>query len=186
MNVPPANLNWIKLHQRLAIEHPTKGHLETRVLGKYVYAELWQRSRGPQVPWTPTGKTYLGAWLEGGLFLLNWQNRYYLLDQFTEVSDNDIQRDFLPHARKFAQSDQAATVYFDYPPAVWHIDDIGKFQISTVEGQGLTLRPGATGRFIHCSGDSRRALVVEDYEGAGGRDAVWVGCLVEESDIKSL
>jgi hypothetical protein len=184
MAATPQKLNWIKLNQRLALQHPVKGRLEGRVLGKYVFAELWQQTRGPQVPWTPTGNAYLGAWLEGGIFLLNWQNRYYVLDQRTELSDNDIQRDFMPHARKFAQSDQTAAVHFDYPPAVWRIDDIGKFQVSGAEGQGLPLRPGASGRFIHCSGDSRRALVVEDYEGAGGRDAAWVGCLLEETDIK--
>jgi hypothetical protein len=133
----------------------------------------------------PTGNVFLGFWLEGGMFLLHWQNRFYLLDDSVQVSDADIQRDFLPHARKYAQSDQTAEVHFAYPPAMWRIDDIGKFRIESVDGQSLAFSPGSTGRFIHASGDSGRALVVEDYEGGGGgQDTVWNGYQITEEDIK--
>ncbi len=178
-------LDWIRLGQRIYVQHPLRGEWMAHVLGRIVYAELWQRQRGAQVPWEPTGNLYAGFWLEGDLFLLNWQNRFYLLDEAVELSDADIQRDFLPHARKFAQSDQTADVYFAYPPAMWHIDDIGKFRVEQVEGEGLRFRPGAIGRFIHASGDAGRALVVEDYEGGGGgQDTAWIGYHIEEAAIK--
>lgn len=182
----PQKLAWIKLGQRIYTHHPIKGELMAHVLGRIQYSELWQQTRGPQSPWVPTGNVFLGFWVEGSLFLLNWQNRFYLLDESVQVSDADIQRDFLPHARKFAQSDQTAEVYFDYPPAVWHIDDIGKFRVDSTEGEGLIFRPGAVGRFIHASGDSGRALVVEDYEGGGGgQDTVWIGYQAQEEEIKA-
>jgi hypothetical protein len=180
----PVKLAWIKTSQRISVRHPQKGQLNAQVLGRVLYAELWQQQRGSQNPWVPTGSTFGGFWLEGNLFLLNWQNRFYLLDQSVDVSDVEIQRDFAPHARKFAQSDQTADVYFDYPPAVWHIDDIGKFRVEVAAGQGLRCKPGAIGRFIHASGDSGRALVVEDYEGGGsGQDTVWIGYRIEEQDV---
>lgn len=175
-------LNWITVGQRISVQHPVRGALMTHVLGQVQYDELWQRTRGSQVPWTPTGNVFLGFLLEGGMYLLNWQNRFYLLEEEVGLSDADIQRDFLPHARKFAQSDQTADVYFAYPPAMWHIDDIGKFRISQTQGETSRFRMDAVGRFIHCSGDSQRALVVEDYEG-GGQDAAWVGYSLSEDDI---
>lgn len=185
VNMNEQKLSWIKVGQRIYTRHAVKGELMSHVLGRIVYAELWQQSRGPQVPWTPTGNAFIGFWLEGGMFLLNWQNRFYLLDERVELSDADIQRDFLPHARKFAQSDQTADVYFAYPPAMWHIDDIGKFNVTRTEGEGLLFRSGAVGRFIHASGDSGRALVVEDYEGGGGgQDTAWIGYSLAEEDIK--
>lgn len=178
-------LDWVKVGGRIYVGHPVKGELMAHILGRIVYAELWQAQRGPQVPWTPTGNAFVGFWLEGGLFLLNWQTRFYLLDEAVQLSDADIQRDFLPHARKFAQSDQTADVYFSYPPAMWHIDDIGKFRVDVVEGEGLNFCPGAIGRFIHASGDAGRGLVVEDYEGGGGgQDTVWIGYQVAEDGIK--
>ena len=181
----PQKLAWIQLGQRIYTRHPARGELMAHVLGRLQYSELWQQQRGPQNPWVPTGNRFLGFWLEGGMFLLNWQSRVYLLDESVQLSDADIQRDFLPHARQFAQSDQTADVYFAYPPAMWHIDDIGKFCIDTAEGEGLVFRPGATGRFIHASGDSGRALVLEDYEGGGGgQDTVWTGYQIAEEDIK--
>jgi len=178
-------LEWIRVGERIYARHPVKGELMVHVLGKITFAELWQQSRGPQVPWVPTGSAFVGFWLEGNMLLLNWQTRYYLLDEAVQISDVDIQRDIAPYARQFAQSDQTADVYFAYPPAMWHIDDIGKFQIEKVEGEGLALRPGAIGRFVHASGDSGRELVVEDYEGSGGQDTAWTGYQITEEDIKS-
>ena len=185
VNMKLQKLDWIKVGQRIYTKHPVKGELMSHVLGRIVYAELWQQGSGPQVPWTPTGNIFAGFWLEGDLFLLNWQNRFYLLDEGVELSDAEIQRDFLPHARKFAQSNQTADVYFAYPPAMWHIDDIGKFRVEKTEGEGLRFRPGAIGRFIHATGEGGRALVVEDYEGGGGgQDTAWTGYTLAEEEIK--
>lgn len=181
----PQKLEWAQVGQRVYVPHPLKGELMAHVLGRIVYSELWQQSRGPQSPWVPTGNVFLGLWLEGGLFLLNWQSRFYLLDEVVDLSDADIQTYFAPHARKFAQSDQTAEVYFSYPPAMWRMIDIGKFRVDQAEGEGLRFRPGATGRFIHAGGDQSRALVVEDYEGGGGgQDTAWVGYEIQESGIK--
>lgn len=178
-------LNWVQLGQRIQVGHPVKGQLMAHVLGIIRYAELWQTSRGAQSPWVPTGNSYLGFWLEGGSFLLHWQNRFYYLEEAVPLSDSDIRTHFMPHAQKFAQSDQTADVYFAYPPASWHIDDIGKFRVVDTQGEGLRFQPGAVGRFIHASGDSERALVVEDYEGGGqGQDTAWVGYLVKEETIQ--
>jgi hypothetical protein len=177
------SLSQVQVGSRIRVRHPVQGELTVYVMGQVVYDELWQARREPQVPWTPTGNAFSGFWLETNLFLLNWQNRYYLLDEVTALSGAEIERYFTPHARKFAQSDQTADVYFAYPPASWHIDEIGKFSIRAVEGEGLRSIPGTTGRFIHCSGDGRRALVLEDYEGAG-QDVVWTGFQIEADDIK--
>jgi len=183
MTVQP--FNWIQKGQRIRVTHPEQGELTLYVMGQISYEELWQQTRGPQSPWVPTGNVFLGFWLENNLFLLNWQNRAYLLEERIPLSDADIQRDFAPHAKKFAQSDQTADVYFAYPPASWHIDDIGKFRVQGVEGEGFALSPGATGRFIHSSGDGRRALVLEDYEGGGsGQDTAWIGYQIETDDVK--
>ena len=179
----PLKLDWIEVGQRIVVKHPLRGELMAHVLGRVLYVELWQRVRGPQNPWVPTGSAFLGFALEGGLYLLNWQARFYLLEESVEVSDSDIQRDFLPYARQFSQSDQKADVYFSYPPAMWHIDDIGKFRIAETQGEAGRFQLGAGGRFIHSSGDSGRALVVEDYEGGSGQDTVWNGYQVQEADI---
>jgi hypothetical protein len=184
MSSAPQKLDWLKVGQRIRVPHPVKGELTEHVLGRIVYVELWQTSRGPQNPWVPTGNQFAGFWLDGEMLLLNWQNRFYLLDEHNEVSDADIQRDFAPHARKFAQSDQTADVYFAYPPASWHIDDIGKFQVGAMEGAALNVRPGAVGRFVHASGDSDRALVLDDFE-SGGQDMVWIGYKLKEEDIRA-
>ncbi len=181
----PQTFNWIELGQRITVRHPVRGEMMAHVLGRILYAELWQRQRGPQIPWEPTGNAYLGFWLEGNMFLLNWQTRVYLLDESDQLSDADIQGTFAPHARKFAQSDQSADVYFAYPPAMWHIDDIGKFRVEEIGGEGLRFQPGSIGRFIHASGDAGRALVVEDYEGSGrGQDTAWIGYQLAEDDVK--
>lgn len=191
--IPPAGVkpmqaqafDWIQIGQRIRVPHPNQGELTLYVLGRIAYQELWQTSRGPQSPWVPTGNTFLGFWLENNILLLNWQTRAYLLDEHVPLSDADIQRDFLPYARQFAQSDQTATVHFAYPPASWKIEDIGKFRVQAADGEGLMFRPGATGRFIHSSGDSGRALVVEDYEGGGGgQDSAWIGYQIEADAVK--
>jgi hypothetical protein len=177
-------LTGIKIGQRIKVPHPVKGELTVHVLGRILYNELWQQTRTPQSPWVNTGNQFAGFWLDGEMLLLNWLNRFYLLDTNDPLSDTDIARDFAPHAKKFAQSDQTAAVYFAYPPASWKIDDIGKFQIASVEGATLHARGGAIGRFIHASGDGSRALVVEDYEGGGGEDCAWIGYQLKEEDIK--
>lgn len=179
----PQNLTRIQIGQRIKVRHPQQGELTLYVMGRITYQELWQQSRTPQSPWVPTGNSFYGFWLENNLFLLNWLTRFYLLEEGIPITDVDIQRDFAPHARKFAQSDQTADVYFAYPPASWHIDDIGKFRIQDVEGEGFRAGRGLTGRFIHASGDGQRALVVEDFEGAG-QDMVWTGYQINAEDIK--
>lgn len=179
------SLSQVSVGKQVRVRHPVQGELTVHAMGRVIYDELWQAQRGPQVPWTPTGNAFSGFWLETNLLLLNWQNRNYLLDEVTLISGAEIQRYFAPHARKFAESDQTADVYFAYPPASWHIDDIGKFRIRTVEGEGLRNVPGSIGRFIHCSGDGHRALVLEDYETGGGTDVVWTGYQISDEDIKA-
>jgi len=176
-------LTGVNIGQRIKVPHPVKGELTVHVLGRILYNELWQQTRSAQSPWVTTGNQFAGFWLDGEMMLLNWLNRFYLLDTNDPLSDSDIARDFAPHAKKFAQSDQSAAVYFAYPPASWKIDDIGKFQITSVEGATLHARTGAIGRFIHASGDGGRALVLEDYEG-GGEDCAWIGYQLKEEDIK--
>jgi len=181
----PLKLDWIKLGDSIRLNHPEQGGLTLEVLGQIIYEELWQEVRGPQSPWVPTGNAFVGLWLKGDHFLLNWQNRFYFLEQRTAISDADIQRDFALCARRFGQSDQTAKVVFDYPPGRWQIDDIGKFRVQEVQGVGLEFRPGAIGRFLHASGEGFRALVVEDYEsGAAGQDTVWKGYQVKQEDIQ--
>lgn len=181
----PQKLDWIRVGDRIYVNHPVKGEVMVHVLGRILYVELWQRTRGPQSPWVPTGNAFAGFWLEGNILLLNWQTRIYLLDESAQLSDPEIQRDFAPHAKKFAQSDQTAEVFFAYPPAMWKIEDIGKFRVDEVEGEGFRLRPGAVGRFIHASGHENRALVLEDYEGGGGgEDTVWTGYMIGEDAVR--
>jgi hypothetical protein len=180
----PDLFNSIRIGDRVRVKYPQMGELNLHVLGQVDFAELWQTSRSAQSPWVPTGNRFTGFWLETNVLLLNWLTRFYILDEFTPVTDVDIQRDFSAHARKFAQSEQTADVYFAYPPAMWHIDDIGKFKVEAVEGEGIRTRPGATGRFVHASGDSDRALILEDYEGGGGADAVWTGYKIQQGDIQ--
>ena len=183
MSDEPRTFEWIKTGERIHVRHPVKGETMAHVLGRVLFAELMQRGRGPQVPWLPTGNIFAGFWLEGGMLLLNWQNRVFILDERIELSDTEITRDFLPHARKFAQSNQTADVYFAYPPAMWHVDDIGKFRVDAIEGSTVDYQLQGMGRFIHASGDSQRALVVEDFEGGSGQDTVWIGYKIEENDV---
>jgi hypothetical protein len=178
-------LDWIRVGQQIRVHHAVKGDLSARVIGRILYAELWQQARGPQNPWIPTGSQFLGFWLDDRMFLLNWQNRFYLLDEAVDLSDVDIQQHFAPYARRFAQSDQTAEVIFAYPPASWRMVDIGKFRVLEAQGEGLRFNPGAVGRFIHAGGSEARALVVEDYEGGGtGRDTAWIGYSLNEDEIK--
>jgi hypothetical protein len=177
-------LTGIRVGQRIKIPHPVKGELTVHVLGRILYNELWQKSKSAQTPWVTTGNQFAGFWLDGEMLLLNWLNRFYLLDTNDPVTDTDIARDFAPHAKKFAQSEQTANVYFAYPPASWKIDDIGKFEIGSVEGATLHARAGAIGRFVHASGDGGRALVLEDFEGGAGDDCVWIGYQLKEEDIQ--
>ena len=181
----PQYLADIQCNQRIRVKHPFQGELTLYVFAMIEYEELWQKQRGAQSPWVPTGKIMRGFWLETDKFLLNWLNRFYILDEVSHITDTDIARDFAPHARKFAQSDQTAEVYFAYPPASWKIVDIGKFRIRSLAGTQLSQQPGGIGRFIHCSGSDQRALVVEDSDGGGGQDAVWNGYQIEESDIQN-
>lgn len=180
----------IRIGERIRVRHPVQGELTVYVMGQVVFDELWQTQKGPRNPWVNTGNAFSGFWLETNLLLLNWQNRYYLLDEFTALSDAEIQRDFLPHARQFAQSGQTAEVLFAYPPTMWKIADIGKFRVRGVQGEGLRYVPGAVARFIHASGSApeagaTRALVVEDYESGGGQDAAWVGYVIQAEDIQA-
>jgi hypothetical protein len=174
----------IKVGDRIRVRHPQQGELTLHVDGSILYQELWQTTRSAQAPWVPTGNAFAGFWLETNLFLLNWQARFYLLEEAVPLTDADIQSQFMPFARQFAQSDQKADVYFAYPPTSWHIDDIGKFRVSAVEGSGLRLQPGAGGRFIHASSSDGRGLVVEDHQGEGsGEDTAWIGWMIKEEDI---
>jgi len=184
VNLTLQTFGWIKVGQRIYVNHPVQGERMAHVLGKIVFAELWQQTRGAQSPWVPTGAAFAAFWLEGNLLLLNWQNRCYLLDEAEQLSDADIARHFAPYARQFAQSDQSADVYFAYPPASWHIDDIGKFRVEALEGQTLRYQRGGVGRFIHASGADNRALVVEDFEGGGGQDTAWVGWKIEAETVR--
>jgi len=177
--------NRIQVGDRIAIPHPQMGPLTLFVTGKVVFQELWQTSRSSGAPWVPTGNAFTAYFLETNRVLLNWQTRYYLLDEAVPLSDAEIQRDFAPYAKQFAQSNQTADVYFAYPPASWHIDDIGKFRVQSVEGSGSRQSQGGIGRFVHASGDSDRALVLEDYEGGGGQDMVWIGYKIDETDIQA-
>ena len=179
----PQALANIQVGQRIKVRHPQQGELTLYVLGSVLYQELWQTSRGPQSPWVPTGNTFAGFWLETDRLLLSWQNRFYLLDERVALGDAEIARDFAPHARKFAQSDQTAEVLFAYPPGMWRMVDIGKFRVASIEGEGLRMQPGAVGRFIHAHGsDAERALVVEDFEGSG-QDVAWIGITLQPEDI---
>jgi hypothetical protein len=181
----PAKLAGLGIDQAVRVVHPQKGAQDYRVLGRLLYTELWQASQGPTVPWTPTGNYYAGFALWPEAYLLNWQDRFYLLDGRRSITDLDINRDFMPYARTFAQSNQTATVRFAYAGANWQMVDIGRFAIEFADGTGLHLRRGAIGRFIHAS-DKNRALVVEDFQsgGEGGQDTLWQGFQIQETDIK--
>lgn len=168
-----------KLGQAVVFEHPQRGAITGKILGSIHYTELWQRANSASEPWVPTGNTFAAHWF-GSYLLYEWQSRLYVLDEYEAVSDSDIQTNFLPYAKRFAQSDQTAQVTFAWPPASWTIVDIGKFQVAKADGAGLRLSLGAIGRFIHARGADNRALVVEDYQsGSGGQDTAWTGWELE-------
>ena len=125
-------------------------------------------------------------WL-GNLLLYEWQNRFYLLDAYEPISDQDLQTSFLPYAKRFGQSNQTAHVVFDWPPASWVVKDIGKFSVVQAQGTGLRLSQGAVGRFIHGEGADNRAIVVEDYQsGSGGQDTAWTGWAITWNDLVKI
>jgi len=176
----------VKLDQAMSIQHPN-GQMDVHVVGRLLYGELWQASRGAQVPWTLTGNYYAGLVLDNNGYLLNWQDRFYILDAPQPLTDMEINRDFAPSAREFAGSDQTADVEFQFLGNRWKMVDIGRFVVVYVEGQGGRFRQKALGRFIHTSGvpaESRRALIVEDYQGGGGgQDTLWLGYQVTAKAI---
>jgi hypothetical protein len=164
-----------RLGQTITFEHPQRGTVTGKILGSITYTELWQRVNSPAEPWVPTGNSFAAHWL-GSFMLYEWQTRFYVLDEYQPLSDQEINTSFLPYAKRFAQSDQTAQVSFAWPPASWTIVDIGRFEVARAEGSGLRLNVGAVGRFIHARGADQRALVVEDYQsGQGGQDTAWIG-----------
>lgn len=181
----PAKLAALEVGRSLRVVHPQKGEQSYRVRGRLLFTELWQASRGPSVPWTPTGNYYAGFALEPNAYLLNWQERFYLLENRRALTDMDINRDFMPYARQFAQSNQTARVLFNYEAARWQMVDIGRFAIEFEEGEGLHLKKGAIGRFVHAASENQ-ALVLDDFQsgGSGGQDTLWRGWQIQEGDIK--
>ncbi len=178
----PLNLDWVRVGTVVHVLHPTRGEMSHRVVGLIVYEELWQETAGAR--WTPTGNRFAGLQLEEGGFLLNWQARYYLLDVRRPVSDSVIGLYFAPYARQYGKSDQTATVILDYPPGGWKIDDIGKFRVVSVLGEGHAFKQGAVGRFLHASRPDGQALVLEDHEmGGAGQDTVWLGYQLSQQAI---
>jgi len=180
----PAKLGGLETGKTVRVVHPRKGPQDYQVSRRLLFTELWQASRGPQVPWTPTGNYFAGFGLEPAAYLLNWQDRFYLLDERRALTDMDINRDFAQYAQKFAQSNQTARVEFSYDGERWKMVDIGRFAIEFEEGEGSHLHKGAVGRFIHAA-SGNRALVIDDFQsgGQGGQDTLWRGFLIIESDI---
>jgi hypothetical protein len=181
-NLPrPGKWGDVEIGQSVNIKHHHQGNVNLSVTYRIWYGELWQAQMKPNVPWTLTGNYYVGLGLEKETFLLNWQNRFYLLD--SQSSLTDINRDFSQAARSFAASNQTREVTFLYDKTVWKIDDIGRFRIEFTEGDGIILSPGAVGRFIHARRDNK-ILVIEDYQSGGvGLDTLWMGYQIEEENI---
>ena len=180
----PANFGDLQVGQSVQVKHPKQGMLTLNVKRRLYYGELWQEHTGVNVPWTTTGAYFVGLTLDQDLFLLNWQSRFYLLDQNSPLTDMEINRNFAPYARQFAASNQTANVRFSYEGGNWHIDDIGKFRIEYCDGDGADISPGSVGRFIHAS-NGNEVLAVEDYQsgGSGGLDTLWRGWSIQRSDI---
>jgi len=180
-----SNWQWITVGSRVKIFHPRRGELTLFVLGKVRFNELWQQRRGADMPWVSTGHDYFGYWCEQDILLLNWQTRYYVLDERDMISDVEIQRHFAERAREFGQSDQKADVYVAYPPTTWHLDDIGRFRVAEIIGQAPRFVQGAEGRFIHGSSSDGRALAVEDYIAGSGQDSAWIGVVIDPESVKA-
>jgi hypothetical protein len=180
----PAKLTGLEIGKSVQVVHPRKGALTYQVRGRLLFTELWQASRGPNVSWTPTGNYFAGFALEPAAYLLNWQDRFYLLEERHSLTDTDINRDFVPYARQFSQSDQTAKVEFNYDGVRWRMVDIGRFAIEFEDGKGSHLHKGAVGRFIHVASNDQ-ALVLDDFQsgGSGGQDTLWRGYQIKETDI---
>lgn len=180
----PVHLTGLQVGAGARVRLPT-GERDFRVQGRALIAELWQASRGPNVPWAFTGNLFAGFALDGAAkaYLLNWQNRFYLFEKRQGIDDQHIQRHFLPHARAFGQGDQMSQVEFDYDGRRWRIMDIGRSQVIFTEGAGLHIQRGAEARFIYAQGGEAH-LLVEDYRSGGGaQDTLWKGFQVQEQDI---
>ena len=180
----PLKLGDFAIGDTVWVTYAQFNEMPYNIRGRLLYTELWQATRGADVPWTPTGNHFSGFVLNQESYLLNWQSRFYLLSNIAALNDSDINRDFLPYAKQFAQSNQSAHVEFSYGGLRWQIDDIGRFAIESVEGEGAHLSQGAIGRFIHCSSGDM-ALVIEDFQsgGSGGQDTLWKGYQIKESNI---
>lgn len=181
----PRPQTWadVEIGHRIRVNHPQDGDLTLSVIYRVYYGELWQAQMRKDVPWTLTGNYFVGLGLGKDMYLLNWQSRYYLLDSKSPLTDQDINRDFAPHAREFAASNQTKAVRFTYGKTVWQINDIGRFRVEYAEGEGAGAEPGAVGRFIHAKA-GERILVVEDYQsGGGGSDTLWLGYEISEEKI---
>ncbi len=185
----PGEFAAARLGQKITYTHPERGGLTGIILGTIHYAEQWQKRKAPSEPWVETGNVFTAHWLADTL-LYHWKDRLYLLDSYDRITDAEIAQQILPHAKRFGASDETAEVSFAYPPASWTVTDIGKYRVSSAEGQGLRLQAGAVGRFLHArgnSGNEGQALVVEDYqEGAGGQDTVWRGWLIGWDGLISI
>jgi len=185
LNLPePAKLSALEVGMSVRFAHPRRGALDFQVTGRLLFTELWQAARGPNVPWTPTGNYFAGFALQPAAYLLNWQDRFYLLEECRALTDMEINRDFVPYARQFAQSDQTARVEFPFAEKRWRMVDIGRFAIEFEDGEGSHLHKGAVGRFIHAASDNQ-ALVIDDFQsgGSGGQDTLWLGFQIKETDI---
>ena len=180
----PAKWGDVEAGQSIRVLHPQKGQIDTTVAYRIYYGELWQERMTPDTPWTLTGNYYVGLGLGNNMFLMNWQSRFYLLDSRSPITDMDINRDFAPHARKFAASNQTEIVFFEYKANTWRMDDIGRFRVEYCDGDNVKVSAGAVGRFIH-AGANNLALVVEDYQSGGkGIDTLWQGYKINEKDIQ--
>lgn len=181
----PVHLAGLQVGAGVRVRRPNSEQ-DFRAQGRALIAELWQASRGPNIPWTFTGNLFAGLALDGAAraYLLNWQNRFYLFEQGKKVNDQHIQQYFLPYARAFGQSNQMGRVEFDYEGRRWRITDIGRSQVIFTEGEGLHIQRGAEARFIFAESGSMR-LLVEDYRSGGAaQDMVWTGFSLEEQDIQ--
>jgi len=184
-NIPqPAKWSHIEIGQTIRVTHPLDGKLSSPVVQRVYYGELWQERMTPDTPWTLTGNYFTGLLLKNGMYLLNWQSRYYLLDSHSALTDQDINRDFASPARQFSASNQTANVNFEYNRTKWRMDDIGRFRIELADGENQKLNPGAIGRFIHASRDNK-VLVVEDFQSGGsGSDTARTGYKIEEKAVE--
>ena len=180
----PAKWSNIEMGRTIRVTHPVDGKLSSPVVQRIYYGELWQERMTTDTPWTLTGKYYVGLFLKNGMYLLNWQSRYYLLDSHSALTDQDINREFATPAREFSSSNQTANVTFEYNGIKWRMDDIGRFRIELADGENQKLEAGAIGRFIHASRDNK-VLVVEDFQSGGsGSDTARIGYKIEENAVE--